>query len=102
MVIVRVWIILATWTSGRITFAHRRANYVGNRFISLTDFDVGWGVTRVAAQPELGLLPERRIGTGFGGCDRPAFAGTNLNRAIEPDGGGRVSGPAIFMAGIGN
>jgi hypothetical protein len=34
----------------------------------------------VAAQPKLGILPQRRNGRGFGNFGRPAFAGQDLNK----------------------
>ena len=57
-----------------------KEHYVGNCFIDCPDPHAARRAPGVAAQQELGLLPERRTGTACGCPDCPAFAGQDLKR----------------------
>jgi hypothetical protein len=70
----------------RITAAGRFAKlirtlkgyYVRNDFNSFTHSHVARHTAHLATQPELGLLPERRIGLGSGYSGSPDFGGPHL------------------------
>ena len=57
----------------------RKSTYVRNCFTGSARSDVTRRAPEVAAQPQLGLLLERRTGLDPGHCGCPAFAGQNLS-----------------------
>lgn len=77
---------------------NKKENYVNRYyFTGSAHSDVGWSVSHLAAQQELGLLPEWRSGPAGRYFARPGFGRQDLSRAGDVDLSERIGRRMIRM-----